>query len=411
MVGVLGDESFLARISLPVTLLGLTLFLAGGGCSPRSGWPSRTSLFMIPLPWGTLKLITYRSRLFDAEVSAWVLGLLGVPVYRDGVMLHLPNITLEVADACSSIPAIAALLSLGVAYAVVTRRPRAVRIVLIGATLPLAIVANIIRITSVPWLAYYVGPWTLQTSYHMFNGTVNFMFTFLLLLALDCGAGADGGGGRSMTRQAALRPGHGGALRHHGRARRRAPRSAQDMPAADAPRRHSHRARGVGAAAAARTRSCRRDPRAADRLVPGYSDGARTIWVAVGVLPEPERHPPARDRRSRLSEPGAGPIRARRRVHPPGRRPCPLREPRPGPARDRRVVILYWYQLPGGTIDSDHLYRARLMYNRIVHRRADGALVRVAAPVPTDGSPAQVIAQQAEFLGAFLPELLRSLPR
>ena len=78
---------------------------------------------------------------------------------------------------------------------------------------------------------------------------------------------------------------------------------------------------------------------------------------------------------------------------------------------DQRVVILYWYQLPGGTIGSDHLYRARLIWNRIVHRRADGALVRVAAPVPPDGSPAQVIAQQAEFLEAFLPELSRSLPR
>ena len=89
------------------------------------------------------------------------------------------------ADACSSIPAIAALLSLGVAYAFVTRRPRAVQIALVASTLPLAIIANIIRITSVSWLAYHVGTWTLQTSYHMFNGTVNFMFTFLLLLGLD----------------------------------------------------------------------------------------------------------------------------------------------------------------------------------------------------------------------------------
>src|SRR4030095_600177 len=78
---------------------------------------------------------------------------------------------------------------------------------------------------------------------------------------------------------------------------------------------------------------------------------------------------------------------------------------------DQRVVILYWYQLPGGTIGSDHLYRARLMWNRIVHRRDDGALLRVASPLPAGGSPAQVIGQQAEFLRAFLPELSRSLPR
>jgi exosortase/archaeosortase family protein len=62
-------------------------------------------------------------------------------------------------------------------------------VLLIVSTLPMAITANIIRITSVSWLAYYVGPWTLQTSYHMFNGTVNFLFTFLLLLALDATLG------------------------------------------------------------------------------------------------------------------------------------------------------------------------------------------------------------------------------
>lgn len=185
VVGVLGDESFLARISLPVILLGLTLFLAGWRVLAQVWVAIAYLALMVPLPWGTLKQITYRSRLLDAEASAWLLGLLGVPVYRDGVMLHLPNITLEVADACSSIPAIAALLSLGVAYAFVTRRPRVVQIGLVTATLPLAIIANIIRITSVSWLAYHVGPWTLQTSYHMFNGTVNFIFTFLLLLVLD----------------------------------------------------------------------------------------------------------------------------------------------------------------------------------------------------------------------------------
>jgi exosortase len=189
VVGTLGDESFVARISLPVILLGLTLFLAGWRVLAQVWLAIAYLALMVPLPYSTLKQITYRSRLFDAEVSAWALGVLGVPVHQDGVILHLPNIDLEVADACSSIPAIAALLSLGVAYAFVSGRPRAVQVLLVASTLPLAITANIIRITSVSWLAYQVGPWTLRTSYHMFNGTVNFMFTFLLLLALDATLG------------------------------------------------------------------------------------------------------------------------------------------------------------------------------------------------------------------------------
>ena len=185
VVGVHGQEPFIARISLPVTLLGLTIFLAGLKMT-RQVWVGIAYLaFMIPLPWATLKLITYRSRLFDANVSAFSLAWLGVPVYQEGVMLHLPGITLEVADECSSIPAIAALLSLGVAYASLARRPLVARAVLILATLPLAISSNIVRIITTAAGVYYLGPWTLKTSYHMFNGTVNFLFTLLLLLLLD----------------------------------------------------------------------------------------------------------------------------------------------------------------------------------------------------------------------------------
>ena len=185
VIGIRGQESFLARISLPVTLLGLVIFL-GGWRVTRQAWPAIGYLvFMVPLPWATLKLLTYRSRLLDASVSAAALGWLGVPVHHDGVFLTLPNIVLEVADECSSIPAVAALLSLGVAYSSVVDRPLAARLIMIGATLPFAITANIIRITTTAAAVYYIGPWTLRTSYHMFNGTVNFLFTFCLLLALD----------------------------------------------------------------------------------------------------------------------------------------------------------------------------------------------------------------------------------
>jgi exosortase len=184
VVGLRGDEPFVARVSLPVTLIGLALFL-GGWEVARVAWPGLAYLvFMIPLPWTLLKQVTYRSRLFDATISTQALQWLDVPVHRDGVILYLPNVVLEVADTCSSIPAIAALLSLGVAYASLAL---AIRLLLVVATLPLAIAANIIRIISVAWAAYAIGPWTLKTAFHMFNGTANFLVTFGLLLAFDAG--------------------------------------------------------------------------------------------------------------------------------------------------------------------------------------------------------------------------------
>jgi exosortase len=185
VIGVASDEPFLARVAIIPILMGLTLFLAGTAIARTAAFAIAYLAFMIPPPWSTMKLITYRSRLLDAEVSASALSWLGVPVYREGVLLNLPSITLEVADECSSIPAIAALLALGLAYAAIARRALLARIILVAITLPLAITANIIRIISVSWAAYAIGPWTLETTYHMFNGTVNFLFTFFLLVAAD----------------------------------------------------------------------------------------------------------------------------------------------------------------------------------------------------------------------------------
>lgn len=185
VVGVQGQESFIARISLPVTLLGLTIFLAGLQITSQVWVGIAYLAFMIPLPWTTLKLITYHSRLLDASVSAFTLGWLGVPVQREGVLLYLPDITFEVTDECSSIPAMAALLSLGVAYACLARRRLTVRAVLILATLPLAITSNIIRIITTVAAFHYLGPGILKSAYHLFGGTVNFLLTLLLLALLD----------------------------------------------------------------------------------------------------------------------------------------------------------------------------------------------------------------------------------
>jgi len=185
VVGMEGSEPFVARISLPLTLLGLVLFVAGWEVF-RDAWLGLAYLvFMVPLPYATLKLVTYRSRLMDARIVAEALGWFGVPVLRDGVMLHLPNISLEVADDCSSIPAIAALVSLGAAYAALANRPASTRILLVAVTPFFAIGANIVRIITTAAAAYYIGRWTLGTFYHQFNGAVTFVLTFILLLLFD----------------------------------------------------------------------------------------------------------------------------------------------------------------------------------------------------------------------------------
>jgi exosortase len=185
ILGSLGGEPFVARLSLPLALFGIVLFLMGPKVA-REAWLGIAYLaFMIPLPYVALKALTYQSRLFDAGLTATALSWLSVPVLRDGVMLHLPNITLEVADDCSSVPAIAALLALGAAYAQMQVRPTWIRVALTLSAVPLALFSNIIRLIVTSLGAYYFGPIVLNNLIHKFSGTTVFLATVVLLVALD----------------------------------------------------------------------------------------------------------------------------------------------------------------------------------------------------------------------------------
>jgi exosortase len=185
VIGSLGAEPFIARVSLPVALFGTVLFLMGTSVT-RHAWVAIAYLvFMIPLPYLTLKTLTYKSRIFDAGITATVLGWLGVPIFHDGVLLHLSNMTLEVADDCSSVPAIAALLALGAAFAQMQDRPTWVRVTLTLAAAPLGLLSNIIRLILTALGAYYFGPIALNNVVHKFNGTTVFLATVVLLVVLD----------------------------------------------------------------------------------------------------------------------------------------------------------------------------------------------------------------------------------
>ena len=185
VIGSLGGEPFVARLSLPLALLGTVLFLGGTRVTRHAWVPIAYLAFMVPLPYLTLSALTYRSQLFDAGLTATAIGWLGVPVLRDGVMLHLPNMTLEVASDCSSIPAIAALLALGGAYAQMQPRPTWIRVALTLSAAPLGLLSNIARLILTSLGAYYLGPIALNNVIHKFNGTTVFLATVVLLVVLD----------------------------------------------------------------------------------------------------------------------------------------------------------------------------------------------------------------------------------
>ena len=76
--------------------------------------------------------------------------------------------------------------------------------------------------------------------------------------------------------------------------------------------------------------------------------------------------------------------------------------------RGERQVVLYWYQGRGRVVASEYANKAFLLADAFRHRRTDGALVRVTAPVLRDERLADRVA--VDFVAALHPQLARWLP-
>lgn len=155
------------------------------------------------------------------------------------------------------------------------------------------------------------------------------------------------------------------------------------------------------------------DGRAPVRLSRGYTNGPSTQWVLVEYFPAQNE-----SRRAAAREfvfPGAGWSQITEREV-----TLPIASGGADPLEanlvlvetgGQRYALLYWYEVGGVATASDHGYRARLLYNRLVRGRSDGALIRVASPFQTGEDEQAILARHIDFLRVFYPALLGSLPR
>jgi exosortase len=115
-IGQTGAELFLARFSLLFLLSGLIVLFLGWNHLRGLLFPVAFLVLMIPIPTIVFNQITFPLQLLASRFSAEVLSWLGVPVLREGNVIVLPAMALEVAEACSGIRSLMSLATLAVIY-------------------------------------------------------------------------------------------------------------------------------------------------------------------------------------------------------------------------------------------------------------------------------------------------------
>jgi exosortase len=180
-----GGVAVTARAMIVFSLVGLVWYNLGNKVVSLLAFPLLYLLFMVPVPDSIIGLVSFPLQLFATKVSAYLINLLSIPVYREGNILYFVHTQFEVAEACSGIRSLMAFLMLGCFFAFfMGRKARWGQAGLILATVPLALFANIVRVTGTGILAHFYGDRVARGFLHEFSGEAVFALGFFLLLAV-----------------------------------------------------------------------------------------------------------------------------------------------------------------------------------------------------------------------------------
>lgn len=184
LVGYLGTEYFIMRISFLIVLAGIILFLFGKALLRGISVPFGYLFFMVPLPYILYDAVAFPLKLMVAKYSVMFLHALGVVVWRDGNIIMFPNIELEVADACSGMRSLFSLLALAVALAYFTQKTKVRALILALSSIPIAILANSIRVIVTGILAKHFGSKAAEGFFHEFAGLAVFAMAMAMLIGV-----------------------------------------------------------------------------------------------------------------------------------------------------------------------------------------------------------------------------------
>lgn len=180
IVGTIGAELFTMRLSMVVTLTGCIIYLFGFKRFTIILIPVLYLLLMIPVPAIIWNKMAFPLQLFAARMAGVVIDLIGIPVFREGNVLHLANTSLEVVDACSGLRSLTSLMALTAAFAYLAPLNPVPKWILFFCAFPIAVVVNIFRLTVTAAMAAWIGPETAHGFMHDMSGLI----IFILALAL-----------------------------------------------------------------------------------------------------------------------------------------------------------------------------------------------------------------------------------
>lgn len=170
---------------LPV-LAGLVLLYFGWRGLRLAAFPILFLIFMVPLPGAIVVELTGPLRQWGAELSTGLLRLAGYPVAINGTIVSIGRYMLLVNEACSGLGSMFSLTAACLLYIhLAGHRALPHQAILLAAIVPIAFLANALRILALALITYHAGDGTAQGPVHEAAGVLLFVVALVMLFSLD----------------------------------------------------------------------------------------------------------------------------------------------------------------------------------------------------------------------------------
>jgi exosortase len=175
------DVEPLDAFALMPTLFGLVL-LVWGKSVLRWSWPALAFLaFMVPLPFFVEVALAHPLRRLATVLSTYSLQTLGYPAVAEGNIILIDQMKLGVVEACSGLGMLMTFFALSTALALVVKAAPIDRVVLVASALPIALIANVVRITATGMAYQGFGSAAAQAVTHDLSGWLMMPLALVLL--------------------------------------------------------------------------------------------------------------------------------------------------------------------------------------------------------------------------------------
>ena len=181
-----GDDIRLAVQVVALVLLWISGFILFYGVSVAraAAFPLLFLFLMTPLPDFVIDKAIFSLQAGSTIVATWLFRLLKVPAWREGFILHLPSINLEVAKECSGIRSSVVLLITTLLVGQFVLRSFWGKSLLVLSIVPVVILKNGVRIVTIALLTMYVDRRFLHGWLHQSGGIVFYLLGLLTLVPI-----------------------------------------------------------------------------------------------------------------------------------------------------------------------------------------------------------------------------------